>query len=543
MILWTSLLNVLILLVAAMLLGGIFERLKQHAVLGYLFAGALIGPHVLDLMPNHEAIASIAELGVALLLFMIGLEFSWRRLRSLGGIALGGGTLQVMATIVVSMLVAVTLGLEVREALVVSAMVALSSTAIVMRLLADRAAVDSVYGRNVLGILLLQDIAVVPLVLLVTLLGSQGTALQFGWAAVHALGAAILLVGALFLVLKYILPLMFRTREPGGNQDLPVLLSTVTALGCAWGSHWLGLSPILGAFVGGVILAESPFANRIRADIAPLKTLFITLFFTSIGMLANPLFVLSNWQAVLAITVAILLGKTFVITFVTRLFRTPMEHALATGICLAQIGEFSFVLAEVSRSTQLISAHLFDLMISVTVVTLFITPFLVSFASKVPGYLGRIFPSRREEGIDTIHKLSDCIVIIGFGPAGKTVTQELLKEKHSIVVIEMNTATADEAVSMGVRAVIGDATQLSILRDIGVESAKAVVITVPDPVTAQHIIAQIRLIASNMPILVRARYNRHLSALIKEGATVAIDEETEVGIQLAAQLRKRLHIE
>jgi CPA2 family monovalent cation:H+ antiporter-2 len=392
MILWTSLLNVLILLVAAMLLGGIFERLKQHAVLGYLLAGALIGPHVLDLMPNHEAIASIAELGVALLLFMIGLEFSWRRLRSLGGIALGGGTLQVAATIVLSMLACVILGLDVREAIVVGAMVALSSTAIVMRLLVDRAAVDSVYGRNVLGILLLQDIAVVPLVLLVTLLGSQGTALQFGWAATHALGAAILLVAALFLILKYILPLMFRTREPGGNQDLPVLLSTVTALGCAWGSHMLGLSPILGAFVGGVILAESPFANRIRADIAPLKTLFITLFFTSIGMLANPLFVLSNWQAVLAITVAILLGKIFVITFVTRLFRTPVVHALATGICLAQIGEFSFVLAEVSRSTQLINAHLFDLMISVTVVTLFITPYLVSLASKVPGYLGRLFP-------------------------------------------------------------------------------------------------------------------------------------------------------
>ncbi|MBU1024114.1 cation:proton antiporter [bacterium] len=220
MILWTSLLNVLILLLSAMLLGAIFERLKQHAVLGYLFAGALIGPHMLDLMPNHEAIASIAELGVALLLFMIGLEFSWSRLRSLGWIALGGGTLQVVATIGLSMVASVFLGLDVRAALVVSAMVALSSTAIVMRFLVDRAAVDSIYGRNVLGILLLQDIAVVPLVLLVTLLGNQGTALQFGWAAVRALGAAILLVGALLLVLKYLLPWLFRVRESTVNQDM-----------------------------------------------------------------------------------------------------------------------------------------------------------------------------------------------------------------------------------------------------------------------------------------------------------------------------------
>ncbi|MBU1024115.1 cation:proton antiporter, partial [bacterium] len=270
--------------------------------------------------------------------------------------------------------------------------------------------------------------------------------------------------------------------EPG----YAVLLSTVTALGCAWGSYSLGLSPILGAFVGGVILAESPFANRIRADIAPLKTLFLTLFFTSIGMLTNPLFVIANWQVVLALTAAILLGKTLVITGVTRLFRMPLGHSLATGICLAQIGEFSFVLAEISRSTQLISTHLFDLMISVTVATLFITHYLVSFASKVSGYVGRLFPSSAEEGIDPIHKLSGCIVIIGFGPAGKAVAQELLKDGHSIVLIEMNTNTADEAAAMGIRTVIGDARQLTILKDLGVESARAVVITVPEPITTQH---------------------------------------------------------
>jgi CPA2 family monovalent cation:H+ antiporter-2 len=540
---WTILLDVLILLLAAMVLGGIFERLKQHAILGYLLAGTLVGPHMFNLMPSQEAITSIAELGVAFLLFMIGLEFSWHRLRSLGAFALGGGSLQVAATVVVTLLAGVILGLETSAAFAIGAMVALSSTAVVMRLLVDRAEIDSLYGRNVLGILLLQDIAVVPLVLAVTLLAGHGTATQFGWAALRALGAALLLVSVLFLVLKYLVPRLFRIKEAVGNQDLPVLLSIVTGVGSAWGAHALGLSPILGAFLGGVILAESPVANRVRADIASLKTLFMTLFFASMGMLTNPAFFLSNWEVVTATTGAILLGKILISSGVARLFRIPVGYAVATALCLAQIGEFSFVIAEVARSSQLISGYLFDLMISVTVLTLFLTPYLVASAPRVAGFIGRLtsFPGEKELDIDD--GFSNAIIVIGFGPAGETVARELIRKQHPQVVIDINPATADKAGAMGIRTIIGDATHLDILKHAGVESAKAVVVTVPDPVSGGQIVTQTLSLAPNVPVLARARYNRYLSMLSKAGANVVVDEETEIGLQLFSQLRTKLHIE
>ncbi len=541
--LWTALLDVLVLLLTAMVLGGIFERLRQHAILGYLLAGTLVGPYMFDLMPNSKEIALIAELGVALLLFMIGLEFSWRRLRSLGAVALGGGTLQVVVTIVLTMLAGVVLGLEMGAAFAVGAMIALSSTAVVMRLLSDRTEIDSLHGRNVLGILLLQDIAVVPLVLAVTLLAGHGTFVQFGWAAVRALGMAVLLTCALFLVLKYLLPHLFRTREAAENRDLPILLSVVTAVGCAWVSHALGLSPVLGAFVGGVILAECPIASRVRADVAPFKTLFLTLFFASIGMLMDPAFVVSNWLMVGAVTGAILLVKFFVVTGVVRLFRIPIGAAVATGICLAQIGEFSFVIAELSRSSQIISEYLFNLMISATVATLFVTPYLVGFAPRLSGYVAKLFSSHGEVSTDADSRLFGIVVIIGFGPAGRTVSWELLKEYQPQVIIEMNIASAAKAEAMDIPTIIGDAAQLTILKQAGVESAKAVVVTVPDPVAAQQIVTQIRSITTSVPVLVRARYHRYLPNLIHVGASDVVDEETEVGLKLVTEFQKKFRIE
>jgi len=315
--LWTALLDVLILLLAAMLLGSLCERLKQSALLGYLLAGTLLGPNALDWMPNHTAVATIAELGIALLLFTIGLEFSWRRLRSIGPIALGGGTVQVLLTSVLAAGVCLMLGLGGRAALAFGAMIALSSTACVVRLLVSRAEIDGVYGRNALGILLLQDIAVVPLVLVVTALGSKnsGSVAQVGLEMGRAVVVAAVLVGALFLLLNYLVPLLLNTEQAARNRDLPILLAIVTGVGTAWVSHTLGLSPVLGAFIAGLLLAESPFATQIRADIASVRTLFVTLFFSSIGMLCNPAWVLEHWATVAGVIAVIVFGKAIGITF------------------------------------------------------------------------------------------------------------------------------------------------------------------------------------------------------------------------------------
>ncbi len=282
--LWAPLLNILILLAAAIVLGALCEHFRQSPLLGYLLAGALLGPNALDLLPSHEAVTAIAELGVALLLFTIGLEFSWRRLRDIGPVALGGGTLQVVLTAAITAGICMVIGLGPRTSVAFGAVIALSSTAAVLQLLATRAEIDSVHGRYAVGILLLQDIAVVPLVLLITVLSSGGSIAEVGWDIIWAVGLAAVLVGALHVLISHLLPLLLGARIADRYSDLPILLAVVTPVGAAWLSHTLGFSPVLGAFVAGMLLAESPFATQIRANIIPFRTVFLTLFFSSIGL-------------------------------------------------------------------------------------------------------------------------------------------------------------------------------------------------------------------------------------------------------------------
>ena len=548
--LWTALLDVLILLLAALVLGALCERLKQSAILGYLLAGMLLGPNALDWMPNHQAVAAIAELGVALLLFTIGLEFSWRRLRSIGPIALGGGTLQGLVTVALAAGVCMMLGLGGRPALAIGAMIALSSTACVLRLLVRRAEIDGVYGRNALGILLSQDIAVVPLVLVVTAMGGEsgGSVVQIGWELGRAAGVASLLVAGLFLLLNYVLPLLLSTEQAARNRDLPILLAIVTAVGSAWVSHKLGLSPALGAFVAGLLLAESPFATQIRADIGPLRTLFVTLFFSAIGMLSNPAWMLEHWAAVAAVVAAILFGKTIVISAVARLFRSSPGHAVATGVCLAQVGEFSFVVAEVARQGQLIDGDLFELLVAATVATLFLTPYLVAAAPHLAEAVGKL--SRR--GPQALHppgetplqpdaELSGHIVIVGFGPAGRRVAEALMhRHKSLLVVVELGAKSAGVARTYGLRTYIGDATHTDVLEHVRVAAARTVVVTVPDPTAARRVIEGVRSLAPQTPIIARARYHVYHWELIAAGAEVVVDEEDEVGLRIASAVRKML---
>lgn len=538
---WTVLLDVLILLLTAIVLGSLFERLKQSALLGYLIAGTLLGPNALNLMENHEEVAAIAELGVALLLFTIGLEFSFSRLRSIGRMALGGGTLQVLLTGALSTWVCTFLGLEWRPALAVGAMIALSSTACVLRLLENRTEIDSVYGRNTLGILLLQDVAVVPLAIVVTVLGGRGSAAQIGWEIGRAVGMAALFVGALYLLLNFLVPRLLRAKEAARNRELPILLAIVTAVGAAWGSHKLGLSPVLGAFIAGILLAECPFATQIRADVAPLRTLFVTLFFSSIGMLSNPAWAFEHWPIVAAVVVAIVLGKTLVAAVVTYLFRSSPGHAVATGLCLAQVGEFSFVLAGIAQQGDLIDSDLFKLIITATIVTLFLTPYLISLAPHVSKAMGRFttrapreLRSSRETSHGTGTKLKGHIVIVGFGPAGQGAAKELIKEQEApVVVVELNSGSAAKAQANGFRTYIGDATRAEVLEKLNLEAARMVVVTPPDPTTVRQIIEQVHSFSPATSIVARARYHRYRSILTLAGAHAVVDEEEEVGLRIA----------
>ncbi|MGB0953605.1 MAG: cation:proton antiporter [Planctomycetota bacterium] len=543
--LWNALFDILVLLGTALVFGMVCERFRQSPILGYLAAGTLLGPNSLRAISNANDVSALAELGVALLLFTIGLEFSWSRLRGLGRAALGGGAAQVLLTLVVAAGLAGSFGMSWGTAVALGAIVALSSTACVLRVLVARAEIESVHGRHALGILLMQDIALVPLVLLVTALGGEGTAGEVGIGLFKALAWAAALILILYVIFNRVMPRVLNLPSLQRNRDFPILLTAVTGMGSAWGAHQLGLSPALGAFVAGMLLAESPFATQIRADISSLRTLLVTLFFSSIGMLGDPIWFVQNLPLVLAAVMAIVVGKALLIWFILHRFGLTHTSALATGICLGQAGEFSFVLAEVGRGT-LISEDLFALVISATICTLFLSPYLVAlaprFALTVVKVLSKfrlltppVKPKAPVHDPDVQHYF-----IIGFGPAGEAVAQKVQGLAGKVTILDLNPSLLTRAHQLGMQGHIGDATHADVLQHAGIRSAAAVVVTIPDPAAAEAVVALVRTLAPQAHVIARARYHRYLMDLIEGGAHEVVDEERIVGIRLAASLRRRI---
>lgn len=537
---WQLLMEILLLLTAAFLLGAIAQKLKQSAIIGYLIAGAVVGP----LMFNAEAVRQVAELGVALLLFSIGLEFSFSRLKKLGSIALLGGSLQVIITLALFAIIIIPF-VNLTTAIAIGAMAALSSTAVVLRVLVDHAAIDSIPGRNALGILLLQDIAVVPLVLLVTLLSTGGSVGEISIHLVKALGGAIILVFVLYLLFYQLVPRILMAQGLFANRELVVLLAIIIALGSIWLAHSLRLSPALGAFLAGMLLAESPFATQIRSDIVSIRTLFVTLFFTSVGMLADPLWLVQHLLWVIVGLLLVFGIKTMIVYGIARFLNNGPIQALATGFTLAQIGEFSFVLAAAAHESALINADQFSFVLSITILSLLSAPYMIVNAEKWSMIIfTRLF---KKESMHTEYKHVQPqpgqvqVLIIGFGPAGEQVSHALKTHNVQSHVIELNPHTAVKAKQMDLHVHIGDATSDEMLNHIGNQEFCAVVITLPDPKTCRDVLANLKRSLPGIPILTRSRYHRYVSELNSLGAAIVVDEESTVGLTLANELIALMH--
>lgn len=534
---WEVLFQLLILLAAALVIGMVFERFRQSAILGYLIAGMLLGPGVLNIIDSDSGVPLIAELGVSLLLFAIGLEFSARRLIKLGPAAGIGGMLQVSITLALGALVCLVIGLELKSALAVGATIALSSTACVLRLLVERAEFDSVHGRTALGILLLQDVAVVPLVLFVTMLTEDGGLAAVGLGLAKAFGLILALVIAFLILSRFILPGMMKQLSLARDRELLVLLAIVLAIGSAVSAHALDLSPALGAFLAGMMLAESPFATQIRSDIGGLKIIFITLFFASVGMLGDPVWIAQNPVSVLAATLAILVGKSIVITLIALIFRLPVRQAVASGVVLAQVGEFGIVIGGIAYQGGLVTEEMMRLIVSATLLTLFTTPMLVKFAVPLGYKIHRLIrPSTA--GDDPSPQMApreqrNLVIIVGFGPSGQKVAEEIrAHDDIDSLVVDMRPHNIDLARAMGLNAALGDAASLDFLLHNGLSRAKAIVITIPDHRTSIRIVESVRTLSDRTAIIVRARYHNFVEDLERAGATITVDEEHHTGSKL-----------
>jgi monovalent cation:H+ antiporter-2, CPA2 family len=554
---WESLLQILLLLSLAMILGAVAEWLHQSAIVGYLIAGTIAGPSVLGLVSEQQQVFYVSQLGVALLLFTIGLEFSFERLLSLGKAPLLAGVIQVVLTLLIGALVSAAAGLSLAASVVIGAMVAMSSTACVLRILADRAEVDSPHGRISLSMLLVQDAAVVPLMLIVTLLTNGGTLVHMLWQLDIALISALVLIVVLYVFFTYLAPRLLRFATWRRNRDLPILLALVMAMGAAWLAQRLGLSPALGAFVAGVLLGASPFAVQIRADVEPVKTILVTVFFATVGMFGDAVWFVQHLGLVTAVVVAIVVGKALLTFIAVRVCRGQLQFAGATALCLAQVGEFSFVIATIAlgedAASSILSETAFRVMTSATIVSLLITPYLIMAAPHADAWIQRWLrrlsaappdapvvvpsPEQRERAMTR-----DKIFILGFGPAGQRVAEDLLAAHESqLVVIDINPDNTQVAERYGLAAHIGDATQTEILEHAKIQRAHLVIITIPTPDISRRLVHLVRHHAPRAMIFARSRYHMHRWQLAHAGADVVVDEEDRVGHELAARVRESLN--
>ncbi len=530
---WSFLGSVVLLLATAVICGVIARRLKQNPVVGYLAAGMLLGPTGMGLIGNNGQLRDLSELGVALLLFAIGLEFSYARLRQIGSIASVGGTLQVALTIAAVLGLYLALGSPLSEAFVVAAGVAMSSTAVVLRVLADRSELDSQHGKNAIGILLLQDLAVVPL-LIITETMAEGAG---GAGAVKALllkvGLGVLLGFGLLVLVKFVMPGLLTRVAATGSRELPVVLAVVSSLGAAWAAHSAGLSPVLGAFVAGLLLAESPFAEQIRADITPLSAVFITIFFASIGTITK-LPVGWDMLILLPLGMLLLLIKAVILGGIVWYLQRSLRTAVATAFTLCQVGEFTFVIADAGFRGGLVTLPQFQTLLGISIASLILTPYLIGWAPAAATLiLRRMKQTERKMLEQETHRRGhyDRVLIVGFGPAGEEIIEVLNEAKVPYLVVDLNSARVDEFRS-NMPIEFGDATQTEMLHHLGASHARAIISTVPDPAIARLLVAQVRRYAPGVPLIARSRYQRFAQDLRDAGADFVVEEEREVGRRL-----------
>lgn len=540
---WGLILNILAALSGALLFGLLFERIGLSWVAGCLVAGVIAGPGGLGLVDSNEAVKSIAEIGVALLLFTIGLEFSFKRLLRLGSGILIAGALSIVGIIAITTGVSLAFGQDLKQAAIIGMVLSLGSTAIVFRVLKDTNQLDSIQGRSALGILLVQDIAVMPLLLTAEFMTEGGdVSLKIQAALLNTL----FLVIGLIVLTSFILPRLISEKVIAKNRELPILLAITTALGSTYAAHAIHLSPAVGAFLAGMLLSESKFSDQMRADILPLKTLFITVFFVSIGLLADPRWMASHAVLVLSVSLIVTIGKTAITFVFLRPFQPGIIECLSAALALSQVGEFSFVIAEIGHQANLLSWDMFQLMVGVTLITLLVTPWVAGRSPAIARKLSIwLVPTKKlaqsERKAHPKEELERHVILIGYGDAGQAACGQLMASGMEVLVVDLDPKLARLASDHGARSLTGDATSSEILEMAGVHSAAIVVVAVPDYNAARIIVGQVKIADPYVPIVARARYHSIAEDLDIAGADVIVDEELIVGRRLGKIAMDRIN--
>jgi CPA2 family monovalent cation:H+ antiporter-2 len=483
----------------------------------------------------------LADVGVVLLLFTVGLEFSIEDImRSGRQLLLGGGT-QVVLTVGAVAGIALLFGYPMTQALFFGFLASLSSTAIVLKMYSDRAELDTAHGRLSTGILLFQDMAVVPMMLLLPVLGQAGTAGEITPVSVMmSLGKAVLGLAVVFLAARQIVPFLLHHVIRLRNREMFFLLVVLLCLGTAWITFSLGLSLALGAFLAGLIIAESEYSHQIVADILPFRDYFASIFFISVGMLLKTDYFLMHWPLLIGLTTVLALLKTGLVTVTAAVLRYPVRSALLSGLALAQVGEFSFLLADQGSRFGLIAGNTFQAFINTSILTMIATPFIMHVA---PWFADRIrLPRPDSTDNANVCSLTGHTIIAGYGLNGRNLARTLRATRIPYTVLEVNADTIRKARDDGEPIIYGDITREDVLVRAGADCARVIVFAISDFSATRMAIRFVRSINPSIFILVRTRYAAEVDELLKLGADQVIAEEFETSIEIFSRVLHQYHV-
>ncbi|HTL95321.1 MAG TPA: cation:proton antiporter [Gemmatimonadaceae bacterium] len=518
-----------------------FHRLRLPPIVGFLVTGVISGPYGFGLIRNIADVESLAEIGVVLLLFTVGLEFSLQHLARLRRFLFIGGALQVGVTIGVTAALARLLAVAWPVAIFLGMLVALSSTAITLRLYAERGELDTPFGKAALGILIFQDLCVVPMMLLTPALAGGG---RNPASLVRTLLEAALFIAATVVAARLVVPRILRLVAATRRREVFLLTIVLFCLGTAWASASVGLSLALGAFIAGIVIADSEYSQQALSDIVPLREVFNSLFFISIGMLFDIRTVGRSPLLILCAIATVIIVKVVVTGGASLALGQSLRPALATGLGLAQIGEFSFVLSAAGMTAGLLDERLDQLFLAVAVGTMALTPALIDIAPRAGAWLERHTPHRWRPSQPVASEQADApigdhVIIVGFGFNGRNLARVLRDVGIAYRVIDSNASTARQERRRGEPVLYGDASTTEILHHAGVERARVLVVAISDIAATRATVASVRRLNPNVHVIVRTRYMREIGSLVKLGSGEVVPEEFETAIEVFTRVLRR----
>jgi CPA2 family monovalent cation:H+ antiporter-2 len=517
----------------------LFRKIRLPSIIGFLCTGIVAGPYAVGLIKDTHQVEQMAEIGVVLLLFTIGIEFSLKELLRIKHLVLWGGGVQVAVTIAVVALLGIGLGFSWQQSAFFGFLVSLSSTAILMKLLMDAGEMDSPHGKACLGILIFQDLCVVPLMLFTPFLGGAGDGLV---GIVMVLGKALAVVVVAHFSARFAVPWIFNQVVKTRSRELFILTIIFVGFGTAFLTAQVGLSMALGAFIAGLAISESEYSHQVMGDIIPFRDAFISLFFISVGMLLDPATLVNHPLTVLLIIVAIIVIKGVVATGAALILKFPPRPALISGLLLAQVGEFAFVLSQSGQKYGLLNAEQYQLFLAASVATMALTAVSLKFAEPLANKISSLLPAAFKRGTRVSgvshdrFSMEDHVVIVGFGVNGRNLARVLIANGIRYIAIETNHHTVKAERKKGTHIIFGDASRPEILQHAMIEKARVMVVAISDATATRRVVDQARSMRPSIHMIVRTRYVAEMEPLYQQGVNDVVPEEFETSVEIFSRV-------